>query len=80
MFSATIQCDGQLDWKSVGSESTAVNLTVPTDGDVYQMAVSANLVDKALPKKPTGALMWSPWARVVTPTSCHRRRHHLILS
>ena len=43
----------------MGRESTAVNLTVPTDGDVYQMAVSANLVDKASGVARSSGMAWS---------------------
>ena len=42
----------------MGGESTAVNLTMPTDGDVYQMAVSANLVDNGGVARPSG-MAWS---------------------
>ena len=38
------QCEGQLDWLTVGKNNHTVNVTLPTD-NVYQFAVASNTLD-----------------------------------
>ena len=39
-----MQCEGQLDWKEVGTDTRTVNITLPTE-NIYQFAVAANTLD-----------------------------------